>query len=219
MRFRFTPRSKPLNPAATHEAKGLGCAVFFAGKSIYYQLLSCSNLNARCFPGLLVSLFSMPGEGDAEVSKTASATAEDTETVTKTFGLQRAWATSCFGFPNQSVKKKYTNIQIQLLPYSCKGMARICKQDGSWQLPYLWWPSTWCYLTKNYVKENSPFQAQLNDILGPWKWALRVWASWRSSSRSFNWLFEDFLWMWWWLQVTAFFCWLLNFVILCHDSW
>ena len=39
-----------------------------------------------CFPGL-VSLFSMPGEGDAEVSKTASATAEDTETVSKTFGL------------------------------------------------------------------------------------------------------------------------------------
>ena len=43
----------------------------------------------------------------------------------------RALATSCFEsleyrFPNQSVKNKYTNIQIQLRPYSSKGMARIC---------------------------------------------------------------------------------------------
>ena len=91
MRFRFTHWSKPLNPAATHEAKGFGCAVFFAGKKnvyyiyIYYHM---QQIWRGCFPRLVVSLFSMPGEGDAEVSKTASATAEDTETVTKTFGLQ-----------------------------------------------------------------------------------------------------------------------------------
>ena len=55
MRFRFTPCSKPLNPAATHEAKGFGCAVFFCWKK-YYILSHAANLKRvfSRFGGLLV---------------------------------------------------------------------------------------------------------------------------------------------------------------------
>lgn len=53
MRFRFTHWSKPLNPAATHEAKGFGCAVFFAGKKhvyyIYIYTITCSKSEEGVF--------------------------------------------------------------------------------------------------------------------------------------------------------------------------
>ena len=108
----------------------------------------------------------MPGEGDAEVSKTASATAEDTETVTKTFGLhlehgQRLVFESLeYGFPNQSdqsVKNKYTNIQIQLLPYSISGNGQDMRTG--WQLA-----ATILVMTFYLVL---PKHSLHTDILGP----------------------------------------------------
>lgn len=180
MGFRFTPWSKPLNPAATHEARRFGCAVFFCWKKEYI-LSHAANLK-RVF-SRFGGLFVQHGRGrrcrSVQDGKRNCRRHRDSDQDFWT--ASRAWATSCFesleyGFPNQSdqsVKNKYTNIQIQLFPYSISGNGQ--DMQAGWQLA-----ATILVMTFYLVL---PKHSLHTDILGPWKWAPRVWASWRSSSR------------------------------------
>lgn len=143
MRFRFTHWSKPLNPAATHEAKGFGCAVFFAGKKhVYYIYILSHAANLKRVFSRFGGLFVQHARGgrcrSVQDSKRNCRRHRDSDQDFWT--AARAWATSCFesleyGFPNQSdqsVKNKYTNIQIQLRPYSISGNGQDMR--AGWQL-------------------------------------------------------------------------------------